>query len=338
MNSTVSHSLYVCVQSWLQTGAQNGIGAHMTTRTNNPTQAILFVLFGMGILAFIDNTVPLVSDEISLWQFHFVRSALAVPILLIFMAVMGYPLYAKRWWAITVRCGLLAMSMVIYFGAIGFVPVSTAVAGLFAAPLVIVIITALFLSEHVGWVRWVAAAVGFFGTLLVLSPDFSNITIFTLMPLSAALFYALGAIATRELCDGEKTMPMLFMYFVMMMSIGLLGVIWTTFIAPGGDTYLDRAWVNPSALVWQIFTLQAVGSLLGIGFLLRAYLIWQATYVSIIEYSMLIFAPAVAYLYFGITVGPMAIFGMFLIVVAGSVIALRSQGTDAAQQRQETLN
>ncbi|MEM6307080.1 MAG: DMT family transporter [Pseudomonadota bacterium] len=297
----------------------------MTTHPNQPTQAILCVLWGMAILAFIDNTVPLISDQISLWQFHFLRSLLAVPLLALVLMALGLRLQAKRWWAIAVRAGLLAASMVIYFGALGFLPISDVVAGLFASPLVVVVITALFLPERVGAVRWLAAAVGFAGTLMVLQPEVGGFTTLNAIPLAAAVFYALGSIATRTLCDGETTESMLFMYFVMMLVIGGLGVMWITFVMPGGQTYLTRAFAWPGAQVWAILLLQAAGSLVGIGLLLRAYIVGQASTVSIIEYSMLIFAPVVAWLYFGHTIGPLGAMGMILIITSGTVIAWRSR-------------
>lgn len=297
----------------------------MTSKPVHPTQSILLVLFGMLVLSVIDNTVRLISDDISLWQFHFVRSVLALALLTGFMWWRGLRLTAIRWWAVFIRSGMLAASMVVYFGALGFLSVTDAVAGLFAAPIIVVVITALFLSETVGWVRWAAAVLGFAGTLMILRPEVGGFTWLNFIPLVAALFYALGALATRELCEGETTVAMLFVYIALMGVIGLIGVLWTTFIVPGAG-YLDRPWnMSPDLQTWWVLLLQGVVSLIGVACLIRAYAVGEASYVAVFEYSMLIFASVVAYIMFGDKIGWLAIAGMVLIIGTGAVIAVRSQ-------------
>jgi drug/metabolite transporter (DMT)-like permease len=63
----------------------------------------------------------------------------------------------------------------------------------------------------------------------------------------------------------------------------------------------------------------------GIGFIIKAYLIGEVTYVSIFEYSMLIFATMTAWLLFGDKVSLLGILGIGLIIVTGTVVAIRSK-------------
>ena len=63
---------------------------------------------------------------------------------------------------------------------------------------------------------------------------------------------------------------------------------------------------------------------MGIGFIIKAYLIGEVTYVSIFEYSMLIFATMTAWLLFGDKVSLLGILGIGLIIVTGTVVAIRS--------------
>ena len=66
-------------------------------------------------------------------------------------------------------------------------------------------------------------------------------------------------------------------------------------------------------------------SLVGIGFIIKAYLIGEVTYVSIFEYSMPIFATMTAWLLFGDKVSLLGILGIGLIIVTGTVVAIRSK-------------
>jgi drug/metabolite transporter (DMT)-like permease len=70
---------------------------------------------------------------------------------------------------------------------------------------------------------------------------------------------------------------------------------------------------------------QAVFSLIGLGFIMKAYLIGEVTYVSIFEYSMLIFATLTAWFVFGDKVGVSGVLGIGLIIVTGTVVLIRSK-------------
>jgi len=107
-----------------------------------------------------------------------------------------------------------------------------------------------------------------------------------------------------------------------------LGVVYLYFYPGDPDSYLTRAWVWPSASVWMWIAIQAVFSLIGIGFIMKAYLIGEVTYVSIFEYSMLIFASITAWVLFGDRLGPLGFVGIGVIIVTGIVIAIRSNVAD----------
>ena len=66
---------------------------------------------GMAILGIVDNFRKFIAVEISLWQFHFVRSLIAVPVIVVFGLLFGWDLnpndFGQFWAAICfylVRC------------------------------------------------------------------------------------------------------------------------------------------------------------------------------------------------------------------------------------------
>ena len=110
-----------------------------------------------------------------------------------------------------------------------------------------------------------------------------------------------------------------------MLIFGGLGVIYLHWYPGDATNYLSRGWVWPSFEVWFWLWIQAIFSLVGIGFIIKAYLIGEVTYVSIFEYSMLIFATMTAWLLFGDKVSLLGILGIGLIIVTGTVVAIRSK-------------
>ena len=81
-------------------------------------------------------------------------------------------------------------------------------------------------------------------------------------------------------------------------------------------------WSINSVLPWII--IQALGAILGIGLIFKAYQIGQASQVAVFEYSALIFGPFFAWLLIGQQVSIIQFLGIALIASAGTIIAIRS--------------
>ncbi len=293
----------------------------------NTVASIFFMVTGMAILGIIDNFMKFIAVEISLWQFHFVRSLIAVPVIVLFGLLADWDLKPKRLWPVLGRNMFLAGAMFVYFGCLGFFPIAAVAAGLFTAPVLVMFIDAIWSRRAIGPIRLATAFVGFIGTILVLKPDVGGLSWANLIPVSAGLMYAIGNVATRKWCEGESAVSLLWSYMFLMLIFGGLGLVYLYFNPGDPSSYLTRGWVWPSAGVWVWIWLQAVFSLVGIGFIMKAYLIGEVTYVSIFEYSMLIFASIAAWVLFGDRLGPLGFVGIWLIIITGIVISLRSKNT-----------
>lgn len=287
--------------------------------------AALCAVSGMAALGLTDNFVPFITERGSLWQFHFLRGLMAVAILMV-LAALGFGiLRPRRFWAVAGRSLFQAGAMLIYFGCLAFLPIGVVVAGLFTSPLFVLMISALFQGKRVGPWRWGAVAVGFAGALMVIRPDPSDLDPVAFLPLLAGALYAIGAVATRAWCEGESTMVMTAGFFGMLAVMGGIGVL----VLPGAEVagaegFVSRTWGPLDGAMWFWIAVQAVGSLIGIGFLVRGYQLGEAGHVAIFEYSLLIFASFWAYILWDQEVPPLAFAGMALIALAGAVIALRS--------------
>ena len=64
-------------------------------------------------------------------------------------------------------------------------------------PLLIAALSGPILGEKVGWRRWTAIGVGFVGVLIILQPGFRVFQVEALVPLAAALMFALYALMTQ---------------------------------------------------------------------------------------------------------------------------------------------
>jgi drug/metabolite transporter (DMT)-like permease len=286
------------------------------------------MILSMGIIGFIDNYIAMIAQDIGLWQFQIMRMCIAVPLLWGVSFLIPLNLRPKRIWAVVLRNGCIALGMIFYFGALAFMPMAQALAGLFTSPIFILLMTVIFLRESVGPARIGAVALGFVGIILVLGLDVGALGWISVLPVFGGLFYAMGSLLTRHICAEETTGAMLWVMFVMQALFGTIALAVLAVLQPvvpdGAGGFIVRGWVTPSDLALWLVLLQAVGSLIGVGFLIRAYLTAEASYVAIFEYSIFFFGPIFAWVLFDQTITWVQALGVACVVMAGIIIALRS--------------
>ena len=171
---------------------------------------------------------------------------------------------------------------------------------------------------------------GFSGAMLVLGigPGV-EISPALVLPILAGAFYAMGNIATRQWCEGESAETLLVGFFLALGLFGLIGMaalaVWHPAAAAGAEGFVLRGavWPTSSFLFWTF--IQAAGSLLGVGLMVRAYQIADASRVAVFEYAILPASAFWTWALWGQVLGPPAVLGIVLIIAAGAVIALRGK-------------
>lgn len=287
------------------------------------------MIAAMVLLGFVDNYVATIAAEISVWQFLTVRAMMAVPLIWV-LSMLGFgTMRPQRLWAVSVRSVLIAVGMLLYFGSLAFMPIAQSLAGLFTSPIFVLLMTVVVLKQKIGPWRVLAVVIGFTGILLVLGLQQGAPGWIMLMPVAGGFFYAMGSLTTRILCTEESTISMLAGIMSMQALIGvcvLIGLsIWSPTVPEGADGFLLRGWVWPITSVFPYIVLQAFISVFGVFLLIRAYQWGEASQVSVLEYSIMIFGPFFGWLLMGQTITPTMIAGISLIIVAGAIIAVRSK-------------
>lgn len=306
----------------------------MIAMVHRPAAAAASTVAGMAVLALTDNFVARTAELAGLWQFHLVRSAMAIPAVLLIGRAMGWRIRPRRWWAMGLRGLIVSGSMLLYFGSLAFLTVAEAAAGLFTAPIWVLLISVIWFGERIRLARAACIAAGFIGVLIVLRPWEAGMSAVATMSLMAGLLYACGALATRHLCSGEGALAILLVFFLYMAAWGAVGCLVLEMLAPevppGAGGFLLRGWETPGSEFLRLIALQAAGSILGVGLLVRAYLLGEASFVSAFEYSLLICAAFWGWALWEQVPETAAFAGIALIVAGGIVMAAR--GKAAAEE------
>ena len=170
-------------------------------------------------------------------------------------------------------------------------------------PLIIAMLSGPILGEHVGWRRWLAICVGFFGILIILNPGNGIFSPYALVPLAGAILFALYGLLTRYASQYDKSSTSFFW-------TGTVGCIAMTAIGL-------NFWDPVSQADWSIMLILSASGMLGHFLLIKCYEVAEASAVQPFAYLQLIWASLIGVIIFGEKITPNVLLGACIIVGAG---------------------
>jgi len=300
------------------------------SRVDAPVMAVLCVLAGVSVFSIQDVIIKSISGSYPVHQIVFVRSLVALaPLLLIACFDGGLAgLRTRRPVAHLMRACVMLGAYTTFYLALAALPLASAVALFFVAPLMITALSHFVLGEKARLRRWLAVVTGFVGVLVITRPDQGTIDPAALLAVLAALFYTISVIATRRLGATESGASLAFSVTLIYVVLnGLVGLgIGDGSLAQEGHPSLEfllRAWAMPD---WNDFGLMAACGLIaafGFYFLSQAYRLAQATIVAPFEYVSLPLAAVWGYLFWSEVPDGPTVFGISLIVGSGLYVLHR---------------
>ncbi|WP_210639455.1 DMT family transporter [Pseudomonas sp. Tri1] len=178
-------------------------------------------------------------------------------------------------------------------------------------PLMTLALAGAFLGEYVGIRRWIAAAIGFTGTVVILRPGTGVFELAALIPLLSALGFAVFSVLTRRISQGDSfATNMLYMGFFGAVAITLLGL-------PG--------WVSPSPKQWVLIGVLSITGVVAQLLLIQALRYATAATLQPFNYTLLVFATLIGLFVFGELPDTWTVVGACM-VIAGGLYAIKVKG------------
>mgnify|MGYP001484718369 CR=1 FL=1 len=291
------------------------------------TKSALYLSAGVFIFGFIDNLTLLISDQVSVGQFHFSRSLCAIFIVVVFALFSGAKIFPKNWKAVFARAFFNVVAMLLYFGVIPMMPIAEAGAGLFTSPIFVLLFSFIFFKESISKVQVIAFALGLLGVFLIFGRNFEGLTFYHIFPILAGVSYAIGVILTNRYCSKETPLTLLLCFLVAIGIVGFLITIWFT-VYPVDEKYLLEApflfkgWQEMDAFYWKMIVFVGLSGATAIYLMILAYQIGSPTYSAIYEYTYLISAGLFGWYIWGTVPTFLSFIGIIAIILAGTIIAI----------------
>jgi len=177
-------------------------------------------------------------------------------------------------------------------------------------PLLTLALAGVLLGEAIGIRHWIAAVVGFAGTLVILRPGVGLFEPAALIPLLAALTFAAYNLLSRRISQADSfATNLLYMAVVGAVASSCFGI---------------PAWLPPSPTEWALLGVYAVTGMIAHLLLIKALEYAPAAILQPFNYSLLVFASLVGLLVFGELPDIWTIAGAAL-VLAGGMYAARTR-------------
>ncbi|NZA25607.1 DMT family transporter [Luteimonas sp. SJ-92] len=186
------------------------------------------MLLAVALFALMDAGLKWLAADYPPLQVATLRGAAALPLVFAWVLLGGRAATLLRvHWRLHLVRGALGIAMMVGFVyGLARMPMSTAYAIVFVAPLLITAMAVPFLGERVGPRRWTAIVLGLAGVLVVLRPTGEGMmTLAGLALLAAAACYAAAAITVRILAQRDSTEAMVF-WFLVLLALGAGALAW----------------------------------------------------------------------------------------------------------------
>jgi drug/metabolite transporter (DMT)-like permease len=226
----------------------------------------------------------------------------------------GKPLKLRQWKLALVRGAVVTFAQLCFYMSLGLMAFAAASTIAYASALFTTALAIPILGERVGWVRWSAVLIGFFGVIMVVKPGGDGFTLYALLPLVAAAFYALVGVTAR-LFDDDVTSAMANFYSSVTAAIGaaLIACFWGGF----------RPIASAADMVWIIL----MGSFGGIAvlFLMISYRMTEQSNLAPFSYFGIPLAFVLGWLFFDEAPWSTLFPGAILIAIGGLLIVWRER-------------
>ena len=290
---------------------------------DSPRTAVAWMLFASFSFGSMNALVKWTSAEVDVWTTVFVRSLVIAFAIYVIARIGGVDLVVHDRKNMAFRCFTGLAAMILYFSALGLIPIGQAVTLQYTNPLFVALLSGFFLSERVHPQVWILAVISFLGIILIVSPNLRTIEKDALLALGSGFFAGVAYLYVRRLRATEEALSIVFWFAAFSVLATALPAIPSL-----ADVISD-----------PILILALVGIGVGAGAgqvgLTYAFHRANAAWVSAFSYLTVIVATAYGYLLFNEVLDTRDIIGGIMIICSGIILSLFQVGSteDMTEQK-----
>ncbi len=278
-------------------------------RLPHAAQGLAYAILAGLVLTSMNAVMRVLTHSMDVYQAQFLRYFMGLVVMLPLILRDGVAAYRPHGIAGQAWRGVVhTVGLSLWFTALPHIPMADLTALSFTTPIFIMLGAVVFLKERAVWQRWVAAAIGFVGVIVVVAPrmsgdgGFYNFIMLGSAPLFAASFLITKALTKR---DSPQVIVVWQAITVSIFSLPLA--------LPG--------WVWPDATEWGLVLVCGLMGSLGHFFLTRGYALADISAAQPLKFLDMIWATSLGLLVFSEVPSRTTLLGALIIFAATTWIA-----------------
>lgn len=296
---------------------------------DNQTLAVIVIVATVFILSLGDALIKDIHTEFVLWQIFVLRSlvALAALGLVLRLKFRNLSLRPNSMFWVLIRSLMLAIMWVFYYAALPHIPFSIAASAYYTLPLFITLFSALISGERISVLGWIAVGVGFIGVVLILKPSSGDFNIYALLPILAAILYALAMILTRTKCRNEHPVILTVWLNIAFLIIGIVATFGLGYVSSPNDIspFLSNIWPDMTGASWVIIVMLSLSALIAAIGAAFAYQRGKSSVIATFDFAYIGFAVIWGIVFFNEIPDLTSLVGIAMIVIAGTIAVTRQR-------------
>ena len=270
----------------------------------------------MAGFAIEDLFIKILSETIPVPQILIYVGVLATVILCTISKIKGIQIihngmYRNKYFIMRSFADMLGAVLIVT--SISLMPLSTVSSILQALPLFITIGAIFLFNENVGWRRWSAILLGFFGVILILKPGLNGFNLSSIIVLIAVGCLAVRDLVTRRINKEIHSITVSLYAFILTIVGGIISI-----------PFFDK-FVTLTQYEWIIVLTISLFGTFSYFMLVLATRKGEISVIAPFRYSRLVFALILAIIILNERPDINTITGMFIIVFAGYYTILREK-------------
>lgn len=298
-------------------------------------QGIVLIALGIGVFSIQDVFIRSLGNTYPGFEIMFIRGLVAiVPIFLFVMFSGGLQTLKVQHPFLNILRGILALvSYTCYYMALQALPLAVSTAIFFVSPLIVTLLSVIFLRERVGIRRLVAVLAGFAGVMMIVRPTGGDFSAAMILPILAAVTYSISIIITRHIGKAQTGSSLAFYAMsTFIVASGLAGLflgaeVDATSLHPS-IAFLVRDWVMPTPQDAVLIALCGVIAAFGFYCLAQGYRVAPVSVVAPFEFVAMPLAVFWGFLFWAEVPSVLTLSGILVIIFSGIYVLQREARPD----------
>lgn len=281
-------------------------------RNTNVWVALKYMLISTLAFTLLNLTVKSLSD-FPVFQIVFFRACGTLIFTVTLIRIKKINIWGKHKGLLWLRSLVGLISMLLFFNALKYLSVGTAVSIRYTSPIFAAIFALFLLKERIKTLQWLCFLIAFFGVFLLKRSDFQFSSIGLVLIVMSAVFSGLVYIIIRKI--GNREHPLVIVNYFMGISAIVAGLFSVT------------NWRQPSMSELLLLLSMGVYGFLGQFYMTKAFQVEQTNIVAPFKYFEVIFSLLFGVFWFGDSYSLLSCLAIVLIL-SGLIFNIKFKGNN----------